>query len=152
MWDNFGTPGEIEFVDFNFQAERFEVWANQKKIDFGNTSNFLSFEKTIEWNNEIGILRNSDTSLQKYISKKLEFDRMFTAVDRVLLLLLPEIGGDKNCFPFVGLTFSYDYTRHMKNFEENEPFSCCLYFQDSEIKKITFNFCNPEKLLEFYAY
>ncbi|MHB1107670.1 MAG: hypothetical protein ACYCZ2_15040 [Lutibacter sp.] len=152
MWDNFGTPREIEFFDFNFQAKRFEVWENQEKIDFGNTDNFLSFEKKLELKNEIGILRNTDTSLQKYISKKLEFDKIFTAVDRVLLLLLPEIGGNKNCLSFIAQTYCHDYTRYIKDFEENEPFACCLFFQDSEIKKITFDFCNPDRLLELYAY
>ena len=42
-------------------------------------------------------------------------------------------------------------TREQKNFNNNEPYCCNLFIKNEKLKKITFSFSTPEKLIALYS-
>lgn len=152
MWDTFNNSNPIEFIDFKFKSFRFEVWAKSKMVDSGFTDNIITLEKSILANNEIGLMKNTDFKIEKYVSHQIDFDLFLPINDRLTLFSISEVGsGTSECDTFSMIKQIYGSTRYIKNYDSNIPFACSLYLQNSIIKKITFSTCNPSRLIEFYS-
>jgi len=150
MFDSFKPFQVLQKQDFSFHALRFELWATGKMISNGKTNaKIVATVVRIDGTTKVKVTF-SDTTLNHELAAENLFDEFVTGGDRLQLVIIPEQTNSQN----MGISMfksTFGATRHIKNFNKNEPYCCNLFLQSGKIVKITFSYSNPEKLLEFYS-
>ena len=149
MFDNFEPLEGMKKEPFTFYPDRFEIWKSGKLISSGKTTSPIIAEVIKVDNYEKVKINFNEKSLNREIANLNIFDEYRTSNDRLQLITLPAetnhiYQGFKTLLLIIGPT------RQRKYFESNEPFCCNLFTINNAIKKVTFAFSNPEKLIEFY--
>ncbi len=151
MYDTFEHLKQLNIQEFTFKPNRYEIWKDGQKIDFGRTSTNITAVKKETFNGTKAIINFNDSDLFSELSSQNEFDLFLTQKDRLQLLKIPSSGnGDSNSAITI-LKMTIGATRKHMDFQENQPYCCNLFFQDARISKITFSHSSPEKLIEFYS-
>jgi hypothetical protein len=150
IWDQFEPFEKLEKKGFLFEPSNFEIWSNGNLIESGKC--YHSIEARVVLNNgmEKVVVFISETSLKEQILDEVLFDEFYTFSDRLRLVTLPAETFTEN-FGLVSLRALHGSTRTLKNFFSTEPYCCNLFLVEGKISKITFAFCLPEKLIEFYS-
>ncbi len=142
-------------LSFNFQPNKYEIWAGGSQIDRGNLNGKIQCIPSIlsQSQSEIKVF-NFPEKLN--IRHTLLFDLTFTCGDRIHLATIPNETNINNYDSFrsfksnVPLGFNI-ITRQKRDFEENEPYVCSVFTTNNKIVKISFSFGNQPRLLELYA-
>jgi hypothetical protein len=143
------TPFQsVDMNSFVFKPSRYEIWEDGKIIssDQFAGSIYASISKTISGSVQIHI---SDNSLNRFILQDFKFSICFTQKDRIQLAEIPP-EKPTDCNGIGMLRMVTGVTCKEKYFSENEPYCSGLFLIDGELKKITFSFNSPVRLIEFY--
>jgi hypothetical protein len=145
MYDTFEPYQEFEPLEFNFQANNYEVWSNGELIKKGNSNiTFISKNSVIQNMNKTIVVTND--TLNNIIKKDNVFDKIISSNDRLVMLTLPE---NNNNEKIQMLSQIYGTTRPTYLLENNEAYSCSVFFKNNNISKLSFNFYGGD-LLEVY--
>lgn len=149
MFDTFNPLQVLQNQEFSFIANSYEIWEAGKKTQSGTTHATIVGE-TIEIENEekMKVLFSDNNLFDKLASKNI-FDLFISQKDRLQLICIPKHTNSEN----LGIAMFQSIlgsTREFKNFDYNEPYCCNLFLQQGILKKVTFSFSCPERLIEFY--
>jgi len=151
MWDSFKPFQKLDFQEFDFKPNRYEIWKAGQKIDHGSTNQIISTREMKTKNGSVAIVNFKDTSLYSELSNQNEFDVFITSNDRLQLVKVPSSGNGDDNMGISMFKMTVGATRNHTDFKSNEPYCCNLFLQGGQISKITFSFSTPEKLIEFYS-
>lgn len=152
MYDTFPPFQEVEKQDFSFETSKFEIWMKGKLIKSGKINTLIkgTVNYSKETTNEVMTIVIKPNELEKEIVSQTEYDIMFTNNDRLILATIPSNQTPNDCVAMTMTRTIIGATRGHKTFLEKEPFNCSIFMIKQKIKKVTFSFNNPEKLIEFY--
>ncbi|MEZ4803496.1 MAG: hypothetical protein R2797_12050 [Gelidibacter sp.] len=145
MYDTFEPYQEFEPIEFNFQANNYEIWKNAQLIDKGQRNiMFISQNKVIQNINRTIVVIND--TLNGIIKQGNVFDKAISSNDRIVLLTLPANNGNDK---IQMLSQIYGATRPAYLLDNNEAYSCSVFFKNNNVAKLSFNFYGGH-LLEVY--
>lgn len=148
-WDSFQALMFLEKQPFTFNPTNYKIWVKGKILKEGITKYPITAivyddgSKTKQFKINI-----SDKSLQKEIRPEIYYDEYVTAKNRLQLITIPEKSKTANSAVSL-FKMTIGATRYEKEFSSDDPFCCNLFLLNGRIKKVTFSFSNPDKLLEF---
>lgn len=148
-WDQFEPFEKLEKLGFLFEPSKFEIWSNGNLIESGECFHSIEAKVVLKNGIEKVLVAVSETCLKEQILDEVLFDELFTFSDRLKLVTLPSETFTEN-LGLANLRALYGSTRTFKNFFPTEPYCCNLFLIEGKLSKITFSFCLPEKLIEFY--
>ena len=141
MYDNFEPFNQIEPIEFQFYPRNFEIYANGQLQQKGSTELVVGTKKITDDNYAtiMMVIGDFTNSLNNQIKTNLNFDKVVTSSDRILLVKLPQ---SDNHSQLNMITSSFGATRENYSFEQNEPYTCSLFTQNGNVKKLSFNLYN----------
>lgn len=149
MFDKFESFKAVKKQSFTFLPKRYEIWQSGKIVKSGKS--FLPINAIVV--NELGEERVkviiNDKLLYDEISTETLFDAFISQVDRLQLITIPAVT-NADCTAISGNRMMIGSTRQEKNFGYKDAYCCNLFMEKGILKKITFAFSNPSKLIEFY--
>lgn len=154
MYDKYSERQIIDFGEYTFESNRYEIWKDGQIIKSASIPTSISM-KTI--GNKIpspnAIKISLSTVLQEsLIAHRMYFDVSYTNGDRVLLAI---IASNSNCSTYDSYTTFVAYapviTRQQKDFNHNEAFACSIFSIDNVPDKISFSLPVSELLIAFYS-
>lgn len=151
MWDSFEPFQKLNIQEFNFKPNRYEIWKDGKKIDFGNTNQIITNREKQTANGTVSVVNFADSNLHSELTSENEFDVFITSNDRLQLVKVPSSGNGDNNMGISMFKMTVGETRNHTDFNSNEPYCCNLFLQEGQITKITFTFSSPDKMIEFYS-
>lgn len=147
-FDSFEPFQRVTLKNFNFFPSRFEVWEKGKMTISGNYNGII--EAVISKVNAKNIsFHFSDSNMSQHILQNFQFNTCFTQKDRIQLAEIPPVQSS-DCNGLNSLRDIAGETCGMKIFGETEPYCAGIFLQDSMVKKLTFSFNVPVRLIEFY--
>lgn len=150
MFDTYEPLLKVPMKSFVFIPKRYEIWINGKMEKSGISTNPIIATKTIQNSKDKTEVIISDLSLHKELAYSNVFDDFITINDRMQLIIVPA-KPNVSCMYISTMLDLLGPTREFKSFNNNEPYCCSLFTINGKIAKITFSFCSPEKLIEFYS-
>jgi hypothetical protein len=149
MYDTYEPFRGIKMQSFTFLPKRYEIWQSGKMIKSGKS--FLPINAIVvnEYGEEKVRITVNDNSLFDDISQETIFDAFISQKDRMQLITIPA-KTNADCMGMLGNRMIVGATRNEKNFDYNDAYCCNLFMINGDMKKVTFAFSNPEKLIEFY--
>lgn len=148
MFDKFQPFQRLQMQNFSFTPNKYEIWERGKMTKNGMI-NTQVFAKIINQDNSQKMEISFD-DLSDEICKINVFDILLTQTDRLQFLIIPNRTNAEN-MAIMTFKMVVGATREQKNFQPNEPYCCNLFLQNGIIKKLTFSFSKPEKLIELYS-
>ena len=150
MYDKFESFRRMEMQRFNFIPVWYHIWVGGQKIQSSNSSAMIManpIEVNGEQKMEVTIM---GSSLEEEIIERIVFDAFISGTDRLQLITIPnETNVVSPAIQMFKMTIGSTIAK--KYFSKNEPFCCNLFLINGEIDRISFSFCNPDKLIEFDA-
>jgi hypothetical protein len=88
------------------------------------------------------------------IESRIIFDIVYTSTDRIYCATVPEKTNINDSYDFLKFKTSAPLlfnmiTREFKDFSKTEPYVCSVFTIDSIVKRVTFRFENPVKIIQF---
>lgn len=145
MYDTFEPFIEFDPLEFQFQANTYEIWKNRALISKGNLNISVIAKDVIIQNANRTILVLNET-LNGLLREGNVFDKVMSSNDRLVLLTLPENSPNSNINM---LSQMYGTTRPPYLLSNNEAYSCSVFSKNKNIAKLSFNLFNGT-LVELY--
>ena len=152
QFDNWPMFQDFSFQEFSFPVDRYEEWESGRLTDYGEVHGNIRFEYKrgglFRGKQSIKIMFDNNPMPEKMISE-INFDRATTSGERILFYIAAEQTNVQNAA--LGMLSSMlGYTRSCKNYNPNEPIFASVFTINHNVAKVSFTFCNPDRLIEFY--
>jgi hypothetical protein len=148
-FDRFEPFQKTSFDSFQFVPIRYEVWQGGKLSASGIFTGIIQAYISNINSNNIRIKIN-DESVLNHISADFNFSTIFTQTDRIQFAEIPP-AKHSDCNGLNALRLVTGTTCNDKIFDELEPYCAGLFLQGGKLKKMTFSFNSPVRLIEFYT-
>lgn len=148
-WDRYDPFLLVKKCEFSFSPSRFEVWSDGNMVFSGNSSTPINVRIVEKFGSEVMLVSLPEEKLRQEILEEIIFDEFVTSLDRLKLVTIPKETFTE-CVGLMTMRILYGPTCQMKNFHPKEPYCCNIFKENDLIKKITFSFSFPERLLEFH--
>lgn len=150
QFDRFPSLQPIEFIEFDFAPDRFEVWQAGKMVNQGITFGRIEARKRNTSQGELMSISLSSLNVSKYLSSTQNFDQFIANGDRLMYVTIPERFNVSSTALNI-LQFTIGSTRDWKEFSTTDAYCCSLFLLNGRLKKVTFSVPEPETLIEFYS-
>ncbi|MFN3851336.1 MAG: hypothetical protein ACK4NY_18005 [Spirosomataceae bacterium] len=147
-FDSFTPFQGITLSHFKFIPSRFEVWQNGQMSSSGKFNGVIEAMISPFDSNDVTIVI-SDKSIAEHILQEFKFSICFTQKDRIQLAEIPPAQSN-DCNGLNMLRMVTGDTCEKKTFGAKEPYCAGIFLQNGVVKKMTFSFNIPVRLIEFY--
>lgn len=148
-YDSF-TPFQFaEKQPFSFYPVRFAVWQGEHMTDSGPATGVITAEVVATGDGDGVEVTSSDPVLAPFLVPVCAFDAAVTLADRMQYITVPEQTNVDN-IGFSALKSAFGPTRAAKDFAEDEPYGCDLFFENSVLTRLTFSFSGARRV-DLYA-
>ncbi len=145
MYSSLDDFEEFEEAGFNFNFYHFAIWKNNELVYQGKYDTNISCGiRVINGKETKNVILFRD-NLNDEIASIALFDKYLSGNGTDLLLLLP-----KNKFIQMLSYITGGPTRDNYEFENNQPYSCRIDFENGQASRLTLNLYGENKVIEFY--
>jgi len=142
-YDTFNGIIDCAFPNFNFKSSSIKIYENGILIGELTNNSTINFSTTVTDGRNVGRVNIGDPVLSELIKNEIVFDRFITLNDRLAFINIPNNNFVSESMALTTFRQILGNTRENYTFADKEPFCCCLYTIDQNVKKVTFS--NPYK-------
>ena len=145
----YDVVSEIDLSQFNFKSSRYEIWKNGKLIKNGKIeTEFLGIPSASNISSMLKLKLINNNKEFELISNMF-FDKLIKLNDRFVGISIP-YNTDMDDYALAMFRALYGATSGKKYFNNDEPYSCSIFYKNKKIAKIALNFNNSNRIIEFY--